>query len=135
MEDTEQWPQGVVHFPEGLPGFEKLREFVLLQDEELLPIVFLRSLVEPKICFPVLPIQRIQQDYQLRLGEDDRRFLNLSEDPVPGRNVLCLAILNLGTGAQPPSANLFAPIVVNMENWIAKQIMQFDSPYSAVAEV
>ena len=127
--------QGVLRFPEGLPGFEALTRFVLLQDEELLPIVFLSSLVEPKICLPALPIQCIHREYRLRLSDEDRQVLNLSAEPLVGTNILCLAILNLFDGSQPASANLFAPIVINRENWTAKQVIQFESSYSAVAEV
>lgn len=126
---------GVLHFPEGLPGFEGLRDFVLLQEEELRPLVFLTSLGEPRICFPVLPIQSLDREYQLRLSDDDRRALQLSGEPVLGSNVLCLAILNLGDGAQPVAANLLAPIVINRENWTARQVIQLDSSYSSVAEV
>ena len=126
---------GVLHFPDGLPGFENLRDFVLLRDDELLPIVFLTSLGEPRVCFPVLPMHRIERDYRLRLSDDDRRALELCGEPVVGANVLCLAILNLGDGAQPVSANLLAPIVINRENWIGRQVIQVDSPYSAAVEV
>ncbi|HYM12262.1 MAG TPA: flagellar assembly protein FliW [Bryobacterales bacterium] len=135
MAENDSWPKGVVHFPEGLPGFEDLTRFVLLQDEELLPIAFLSSLIEPKVCFPVLPIQRIDQNYELRLRDDDRQLLKLNGEPVDGINILCVAILNLGDGSKPPSANLFAPIVINLENWTAKQIIQFESSYSSVSEV
>ena len=135
MAATEAFPPGVLHFPEGLPGFEGNTEFALLQDEELQPIVFLQSLGEPQVCFSVLPIQRIDPKYHLRLGDDDRRLLGLPGGPEQVLNVLCLAIVNLGDGAQPASANLFAPIVVNLDNWFAKQVIRFDSAYSAVTEV
>ena len=135
MTEAEPLPRGVLHFPEGLPGFENLSQFVLLQDEELLPLVFLTSLAEPKICLPVLPVQRILPDYRLRLSEEDRRLLHLTAEPVVGGNVLCLVVLNLGDGRQPATANLLAPIVVHPETWTAKQVIQVESPYSAVAEV
>ena len=139
MAETAAWPSGVIHFPEGIPGFESLRDFVLLQDEELLPIVFLSSLSEPKVCFPVLPMQNIEREYRLDLGEDDRRVLRLAEEPAaesaPEEQLLCLAILNLGDGSRPPSANLFAPIVINLANWTAKQVIQFESSYPAALEV
>ena len=124
---TQAIPSGVLHFAEGLPGFENLTHFTLLQDEELLPIVFLWSLLEPKVCIPVLPVQRIRSDYQLRLSEEDRRVLDFAAEPALGSNVLCLAILDLGDGTRPITANLFAPIVVNLEKWTARQVIQFDS--------
>ena len=134
MADTQPLPRGTIHFPEGLPGFEHLKQFLLLQEEELLPLAFLTSLVEPRICLPVLPVARIDQEYSLRLGEDDRRILQLPEAPSP-EGLLCLAVVNLRDGAQPPTANLLAPIVVNLANGTAKQVIQIHTPYSCVAEV
>ena len=133
--EVELLPRGVLDFPEGLPGFEDLTQFVLLQDEELLPILFLTSLREPKICLPVMSVKSIQPDYQIRLGEEDRKLLRFASDPALGRNVLCLVVLNLGNGAPPATANLLAPIIVNIETWTAKQVIQADSPYSTAAEV
>jgi flagellar assembly factor FliW len=135
MAADETPASGILQFPEGLPGFESHTQFILLQDEEVLPIVLLTSVAEPRIHFPVVPVERIRPDYQLRLSEEDRRVLRLSGEPAPGANLLCLAILNLGDGRQPASANLFAPIVINLENRIAKQVIQPDSSYSASAEV
>jgi len=128
-------PLSVIHFPEGLPGFENHTHFTLVQEEELQPIVFLLSLVDPGIQFPVVPIQKIHQNYQLQLSEEDRRTLVLAGEPVVGENLLCLAILTLGDGTQPATANLFAPIVVNLESWMAKQVILFNSNYSVTAEV
>jgi flagellar assembly factor FliW len=135
MTEAASLPQGIVCFPEGLPGFENLTQFVLLRDEELLPIIFLTSLGEPKICLPVMPVDHIQEDYRVTLAEEDRRLLRFRDEPRVGSNALCLAVLNLGDGLQPATANLLAPIVVNVETWIAKQIIQPDSPYSTAAEV
>jgi flagellar assembly factor FliW len=135
MRDSQKLPGGVLHFPEGLPGFESLNQFVLLQDEGLLPIVFLTALGEPQICLPVMPVQRLLPDYRVQLGEDDKRVLRLTEEAVPGKNVLCLVVLNLAEGGQAATANLMAPIVVNIETWTAKQIIQSEGPYSSVAEV
>jgi flagellar assembly factor FliW len=135
MTEAAPLPQGTLRFPEGLPGFENLTQFVLLRDEELLPIIFLTSLGEPKICLPVMPVERLLEEYRLTLAEEDRRLLRFREEPIVGCNALCLAVLNLGDGLQPATANLLAPIVVNIETWIAKQIIQPDSPYSTAAEV
>jgi len=129
------FPPGVLHFPEGLPGFENLTDFTLLQEEQLLPIVFLVSVSEPRISFPAVPVQQLRPHYELQLGEEDRLLLGLDEAEAAAGNLLCLAILNLGEGTQPATANLFAPLVVNPKNWTAKQVIQFDSSHSTAAEV
>ncbi len=126
---------GIVSFPEGLPGFENHTQFVLLVDDELGPLFFLASLGEPRITLPVVPIQQLQRDYSLEVPEPDCRLLGLNGEPEVGRNILCVAVVNLGDGTRAATANLFAPIVVNPENWTAKQIIQFNSMYSTAFEV
>ena len=132
MAETSR-PQGVLHFPEGLPGFEQLTDFLLLEEEELRPIVFLQSLSEPPVCLPAVPAEQVHPGYSLELAEDDRRVLGLAPEAPP--HLLCLVILHLGDGSQPVTANLLAPIVVNLGNWTARQVIQIHSPYSTLAEV
>lgn len=134
MAEAQPWPAGVIQFPEGLPGFENLHQFVLRQDDDLLPIVFLVSLSEPRIYLPVTLTNHLRPDYQVRLSEEDRRMLNLAEDAAHGPDILCLAVLNLGDGTRP-CANLLAPIVVNIANSTAKQVIQIESPYSTASEI
>ena len=134
MLEAQPWPAGVLQFPEGLPGFESLREFVLRQEADLLPVVFLVSLSEPQVSLPVILARHLRPDYQLCLSEEDRRTLNVTEDAAPGANLLCLAVLNLGDGARP-CANLLAPIVINTANSKAKQVIQIETPYSTASEI
>jgi len=135
MAEFPPLPPGVLLFPEGLPGFENLTRFVLLQEEDLLPIVFLRSLAEPNICLPVTPVRCIRPEYDLRLEDDDRRVLDLADQAVPESDLMCLVVLKLGDGLQPATANLLAPIVVNLRNHVAKQVIQIRSLYSTAVEV
>jgi flagellar assembly factor FliW len=48
---------------------------------------------------------------------------------VIGSEVLCLTILSVEKNA-PPTANLLAPIVVNLHTQRARQVIQVDSAYS-----
>lgn len=134
MAEAQPWPAGVIQFPEGLPGFENLHHFVLRPDADLLPIIFLVSLSEPRIYLPVTLTRHLRPDYQLRLSDEDRRTLNLTESAAPGKDLLCLAVLNLGDGTRP-CANLLAPIVINIANSTAKQVIQIETPYSTASEI
>jgi len=46
-----------------------------------------------------------------------------------GSDVLCLAIITTGDG-QPPTANLLAPIVMNLRTNVAVQAIQTETGYS-----
>ncbi len=121
----------ICEFPAGLPGFEQEREFLALELPHTRPIVFLQSLRRAELCFITLPVQSIEPGYRLQMAPEDLRLLGLPEDRQPelGSEVLCLAIVAVAEG-QAPTANLLAPVVINLANRRAVQAIQSDSGYS-----
>jgi flagellar assembly factor FliW len=114
-------PESVFDFPNGLPGFEERRRFLPVQRPGTAPIVSLQSLEEPSLCFTTLPIWVIDPQYQLRITEQDLELLGFPADYQPriGSEVMCLAVLSIRkTGT---TANLMAPVVVNLKNRRAVQ--------------
>ena len=123
-------PESVFEFPQGLPGFEDRGKFVPLQKPQTAPILFLQSLEEPSLCFTTLPILVVDPQYRLRIVEQDLEVLGLPPDFEPriGEDVLCLAVLSIrDTGT---TANLLAPVVVNLKNYRAVQAVSPESRYS-----
>jgi flagellar assembly factor FliW len=119
----------VIEFPGGLPGFENQRRFLLVRFEHTDPLVFLQSLEDSTLCFLTLPARSVDPDYRLRLEADDLAALGLSlgRQPHIGDEVVCLTVLSLReTG---PTANLLAPIVVNLRNLKAVQAVNPASGY------
>ena len=48
-------PSAVIEFPEGIPAFEDQRKFILIDREDLKPLVFMQSLETPGLCFLTVP--------------------------------------------------------------------------------
>jgi flagellar assembly factor FliW len=117
-------------FPCGLPGFEDRRLFLILNFEDSKPLLFLQSLEDPRLCFITLPILAVDPQYHLRVSGEDLARLDLPRErqPLIGRDVLCLTILSLQESG--PTANLLAPVVVNIANLKAMQIIVPESDYS-----
>jgi flagellar assembly factor FliW len=123
-------PELVFEFPNGLPGFESRRRFLPIQNPGTAPILFLQSLEEPSLCFTTLPIWVLDRRYRLRIMEPDLEVLEFPADYRPriGEDVLCLAVLSIRkTGT---TANLLAPVVVNLTNYKAVQAVSPESGYS-----
>ena len=121
----------LIEFPGGLPGFEQQRSFVAIEQPETRPLVFLQSVAEPALCFLALPVLAIDPSYRLSIPSEDLRILGLpgERQPAIGAEVLCLAIVSVAEG-RSPTANLLAPIVVNLESRRAVQAIQTESGYS-----
>ncbi|HEV3199835.1 MAG TPA: flagellar assembly protein FliW [Bryobacteraceae bacterium] len=123
-------PEASIEFPRGLPGFDDRRRFVALQFEDTAPLVFLQSLEVPDLCFITMPVLAVDPQYRLAVTGEDLGQLELSPKRQPriGEEVLCLAVLSLGEGG--PTANLLAPVVVNLRNLKAVQAVAAESGYS-----
>jgi flagellar assembly factor FliW len=129
--DTIEYRENsTVDFPYGLPGFEERSRFVALTFPDSEPLVFLQSLDDGRLCFVTLPVLSIDRHYRLELGEEDLARLGLAPEQQPriGQEVACLAVLTLQESG--PTANLLAPIVINIGNLKAVQAIMPESGYS-----
>jgi len=123
-------PESELEFPSGLPGFESRKRFVAVTFVEYDPLVYLQSLEDPALCFITMPILAADPCYKLRVNGEDLEQLGLpqSRQPRIGDDVLCLTVVSVReTG---PTANLLAPIVVNLQNRKAVQAVSPESDYS-----
>ncbi len=129
--EIEYSENDIVQFESGPFGFESNSRFLLLVRPAMKPIVFLQSLSTPALCFLTLPILVVDRNYRLTVGTDDRRaaMLPMDRQPVIGDDVLCLAIVTLQQGL-PATANLMAPVVVNLGNRKAVQAISSEGSYS-----
>ena len=119
-----------IDFPNGLPGFEERRRFAALTFADSEPAVFLQSLEDQSLCFVTLPVLAIDRQYRLDVSEEDLALLELEREQQPriGEEVACLAVLTLQESG--PTANLLAPIVINLVNLKAVQAIAPESSYS-----
>ena len=99
----------VIHFANGLPGFEECRDFLMHEEPTMAPFVFLQSLADANLSFVTLPVERLEPAYELTLSNEDLNQLATRALPAPDE-VVCLAILQLHPGGA--TANLAAPIVI-----------------------
>ncbi|MEI9976895.1 MAG: flagellar assembly protein FliW [Ignavibacteriota bacterium] len=123
----------VFHFPFGLPGFEQENAFLFLKQPHTEPLLFLQSLVNPRLCFILLPILAVAPNYAMHVDAEDLAALNLNSARQPriGQDILCAAIVTPGGGPDgAPTANLMAPVVVNLKEQTGMQVIQAGSPYS-----
>jgi flagellar assembly factor FliW len=117
-----------IEFSEGLPGFEAERRFVIVQRPDHHPLVFLQSLKSDALCFPALPAQTVDSSYELHIGDADREALGFQAAPKLGADALALALISLHE--EDPTANLLAPVVINLRTQTAAQCINPAMRYS-----
>lgn len=111
----------IIHFPAGLPGFEDCRDFILHQEPTMAPFLFLQSLADINLSFVTLPIELLEENYELTLSRDDLAQLEATVLPTADQ-IQCLAILQLRP--EGATANLAAPIVVSTNRRGTQSIRQ-----------
>jgi flagellar assembly factor FliW len=109
-------------FPLGIPAFETERRFRLTDRE---PLLFLESETNPELSFLLLPVALIDPNYRLVLAAEDREAIEAAAES----RLLCLAVITAGENS-PPTANLLAPIIVNLDSGRAVQAVRSDAVYS-----
>lgn len=121
----------VLQLPNGVPAFEDQKRFVAIEQPATSPLVFFQSLDRQDVCFVTLPVLTIDRDYQLGICAEDLITLGLSpgRQPEIGTEAGCFAIVSV-TENRPPTANLLAPIVVNLTTRTTVQAIRLDDRYS-----
>lgn len=111
--------ENIFHFPEGLPAFETVREFVFLMKPDTQPFMFMHSIQPPDLVFVCIDPFLVCPDYQPRISDADTSFLHLKQP----EDVLVLAIVTVRKDVRETTANLQAPIIINMQTSLGKQII------------
>ncbi len=131
--DTREWgtlevdESAIVHFPEGLLGFEELRQFVFIDAEEFRPFVWFLSIDNPEVGFAVAePHYFSAASYEVSLSEADEGLLELSE----GDSIALFVVVSIDDRGREITGNLKGPIVFNTRNRLAKQLVVYGSAYS-----
>jgi flagellar assembly factor FliW len=123
-------PDSELEFPCGLPGFEGRKRFLAVTFPASEPLVYLQSLEDPDLCFITMPLLAVDPHYRLNVSKEDLNRLGLrpASQPRIGEDVLCLTVLSMRE--EGPTANLLAPIVVNLRNRRAVQAISPEGEYS-----
>ena len=122
--DVDVNPDSVVSFPDGLPGYENSRQFVLLDLADLAPLKVLHAVDAPDPCFLVVDPKSALPAYRCELGRADRMRLGASDDNA----LVWLAIVTIRENGDVVM-NLRAPIVINPERMVGRQVMPNNCAY------
>jgi flagellar assembly factor FliW len=107
-----------ITLPLGLPGFEPLKQYALVTEEDQAPFSWLQVVNDPTLAFVVISPFDVLPEYQPDIPQEDVEFLEISS---PG-DVLLFGIVTL-RGQGRATVNLKGPIVVNRHTNRGKQVV------------
>lgn len=115
----------LIHFQNGIYGFEEVKDFVLLQEDDKKVIWSLQAADSSYPALIVLDPFLVLRDYNPHLSADD---LNALGDPGP--DDLCfLAVAVIRKKLADSVVNLKSPIVINVKNRKGIQVILDNSNY------
>lgn len=115
-----------ISFPWGLPGLEDYQEFTLNSLEKDSPFCFLQAVRQREIGLLVVNPYVYFNNYDFELSEEIAGQLKINDE----KQVAVLCTVNTSRGAGSATVNLLAPIIINTEQLLAKQVVLNDRKYS-----
>lgn len=115
----------IITFPEGMLGFSKISQYVLVERVDDSLFLWLQALKKASVAFPLLEPQIFERNYKIDLGDEDRKALQLSDLT----HAKIFSIVTIPTDPTKMTANLKAPIVINLRTRLAKQVILHQADY------
>ncbi len=118
--------EDLIQIPQGIMGFPNLTRFCLVDPADDTLILWLQSLEDAQIAFPVLEPKVFRPEYAARLSAAELRELkleNINQSTV-------FSILTIPADVTQMTANLKAPLVINLKDQIARQVVLQENEYS-----
>jgi len=111
----------VIVFPEGIPGVEGSKRFTLLGTDKVGTSFFwLQSIERPDIALVVLDPFAVYENYSVDVADEELAVLKIRDT----ERILTLCVVVIPEDIKQIRTNLKAPILINLENNLGKQVMQ-----------
>ena len=115
-----------IKFPLGLFGFEKYKDFVLL-DATQRPFYWLQSLFVADVAFVVINPVLFQVDYMLEIDPHELEEIELQSTKD---DLLLFAIVTIPDNVKAMTANLQGPLVINRKKRLGRQVISINPKWT-----
>ena len=113
----------IIDFPDGIPGFDFVRKFILLDThDEKSPFKWLQAYDEPELAFIVIRPVDFMKEYELVISQNDLEAVG-AKSP---EEILVFAIVTIPSNPAEMTANLQGPLLINKENRTGRQSISGD---------
>lgn len=125
--EIEVAEEKIITFDIGLMGFEDIHKYTLIFDEEDRgSIMWLQSLDEPELAFPVIDPLVVADTYN-PIVEDE--WLTPLGEVKSEADYFLLTVVTVPSDVKKTTANFKAPLVINMNTYKACQIIVNNDDY------
>lgn len=116
----------VITLPHGMVGFPAYRRYALLRHREDSPFYWLQSMDRPELAFAVVSPLIFDRQYQVTLGNTETMLLQVQN----AKDIQLWVVVTIPRGRPDHmTANLKAPVVINLNTNLGAQIIMDDPNY------
>ncbi|WP_158223819.1 MULTISPECIES: flagellar assembly protein FliW [unclassified Cohnella] len=117
----------IYNFEEGLPGFAHCKRFVLAEEEANKPFGTLKCLDSEETSFVIVDPFFFFKEYEFELPEHAIKELQL----VSSQSLIIRVIVTWRGSLSSATVNLVAPVILNANVGLGKQIILSNTSYTA----
>lgn len=112
-------PENVFTFPEGILGFEQIKEYIFILNGKVKPFLFMQAMDKPDLCFVSVETFLVCPEFHITLPDSCVSALEL-ESPS---DALILSLVTVRQRVEEITANLMSPVVINMKRKKGRQVV------------
>ncbi len=116
---TEVDFNNVIHFEQGIPGFEFLSQFLIVPLFEYPPFLVLQSLEAPEVAMLVLPSRFMELGDELDVKTEDLEKIQTKDK----NGFETYVILKMSSEGGKFTANTKAPVIINPAKQLGAQVI------------
>jgi flagellar assembly factor FliW len=120
-------PERIITFQHGIPGFPDSKRYLLMSEDENEDMFFwLQSVDDGEVAFTLMDVYKVLPDYDPQVEQDE--LLELGElNDMP---LLIYNIVVIPDYIRHMRVNLCAPVVMNLNTGLGKQVICTNEDYS-----
>lgn len=129
--EIEVSEEDIITFRDGILGFESLQRYFLVDPGDETLILWLQSLDDEGTAFPILEPKIFKPDYKVKISKGELEQLKLESI----NQAKIYSILTIPEDIQSMTANLKAPLVINLQTKSGRQTVLSQNDYDVRFEM
>jgi flagellar assembly factor FliW len=118
--------EDILTFEDGLPGFESMQKYIIVSSEDGNPTFnWLQSVENPKLAFVIIDPAFFRKDYTVDIDDLTINSLGI----ITEEDVSIFSIVVVPEEVSRISANLKAPLIINLKTKKGKQVILDNDEY------
>ena len=124
--ELEAEEKDIITFEDGILGFSNLKKYLMVYDESNQCFNYLQAMEDVNVCFIITSPFFVIPDFSIDINGDSVKKLGIEEE----KDVMLYSIVTIPEDVKQMTANMKAPLVVNLKNRKALQEVLDDDRYT-----